>query len=391
MSTTTINTIEFNASIEIKNVVATSIEKCATDLAIRCINACAVKYGFDANEALKMLCLENTTLTKTTKAKNLSSEPKEKKPRASKKDVFPMPFIASLVNPTLCNGLAYNKGLFTQCTKKQVDGSVYCKKCIKDLGEVSGIPSCGTIHQRLASGLYEFKDSKGRSPVSYIKLLEKQKLTIDNALDQADALGVEIDELHFTPIATKKASRGRPKKEKSEIKADNATDLFSVILNESADNAAPAAPAAPEKKPKKAKLTDEEKQKKKDDLKKERELKKQAEKDAKKKKDVKEATPVAPVVPVVETPKVEAPVVKPPKGFVLVTYNGIEYYQQKDDADMYLFDKISLDNRKKGEKLEVDPIAQWDPVTKQVVPVEVESDNEDNDSEVSSLSGEEDN
>ncbi len=227
MSTTTAT--EFNASLEIKSLVSNAIEKCALELATRCVNECASKYGFDATDALMMLCLQNMTL-KTQKAKKLDSEPKEKKPKASKKSVFPMPFIASLVNYDLCNALSYNKGLFTQCCKKPEEGSVYCKKCKEDSGDVSGIPNCGTVQQRLDTGLYEFKDSKGRSPVSYLKFLEKQKHTTDNAMDEAARLGVEIDEIHFRPVETKKAPRGRPKKDKTEIKVNNTTDLFSALL-----------------------------------------------------------------------------------------------------------------------------------------------------------------
>ena len=162
----------FNASVEIKSSVSNSIANCAMDFAIRCIQECATQHGFNASDEIRRLCLENMTLK--TQAKKL----KEPKPKVNKKSVVPMPFIAELVDFSLCNALTYNKGLFTQCCNKPVDASVYCKKCTEYSDAVTGIPICGTIQQRLATGLYEFKDSKGRSPVSYIKFLEKKKFTI---------------------------------------------------------------------------------------------------------------------------------------------------------------------------------------------------------------------
>ena len=360
----------FNASLEIKSLVSNSIAKCAMDLAVRCVHECAMKYGFDADEALRMLCLEDITLN-AEKAKK-STKPKADKTKVSAKvsgkATVPLPFIKEMVDFSLCNALAYNKGLFTQCTKKPVEGSVYCKKCNQDLGEVSGTPNCGTVQQRLDTGLYEFKDAKGRSPISYLKFLEKQKLTMDDALDEVEQIGHLIDDIHFRPIEVKKAPRGRPRKEKNEVKADNPTDLYKIL-----------------EKPKKAKLSDEEKEANKLKLKKEREEKKhlakeqadkEQEQDDKKKSSKKRAT----TPPLPESPKTKPVVEAPPKKTKInkVTYNGISYHQA---PDFTLYELVP-----KGQ--ESKPVGIWDPETKTIKPLEYnDSDEEDNASDDNSEVG----
>ena len=183
MSTIVIEEMEmFNASISVTELLMKTLENCAKDLASRCINEAAQRHGFDASEEIRALGLENLSLIRKQMAKKSASKGekvvKEKKPRAikEKKSVFPMPFIAELVDIGGCQGLAYNRGLFTQCSKKRMENGNFCNGCQGEADKnASGCPDCGTVEQRLASGLYEFKDSKGRSPVSYVKVLEKLK------------------------------------------------------------------------------------------------------------------------------------------------------------------------------------------------------------------------
>jgi len=278
----------FNASIAVTELLMKTLENCAKDLASRCITEAASRHGFDASEEIRALGLENLALIRKQMAKKsvAKGEKKEKKPRErvakEKKSVFPMPFVAEMIDIAGCQGLAYNRGLFTQCAKKRMENGNFCSGCQSEADKnASGCPDCGTVESRCATGLYEFKDPKGRSPVSYVKVLEKLKLTPDAALEEAGKLNIEIPEEHFVVVEKSKkasAARGRPKKTGA-VEADNVTDLFAKLSAEGDDEVIEDGEDKPVKS-KKAKLSEEEKAAKKAALEEDRAIKK-AEREAK--------------------------------------------------------------------------------------------------------------
>ncbi len=277
------NNVGFNASITVTELLMKTLENCAKDLACRCIMESAQRHGFNASEEIKLMGLENLSLIRKKMVKKVSNKgEKVLKEKVEKKAVFPMPFVSECVDLAGCQGLAYNRGLFTQCTKKRMENGNFCKGCQTEADKnATGSPDCGNINSRLAMGLYEFKDPKGRSPTSYLKVIEKLKLSVDNALIEANKLNIVIPEVHLKVIEKeKKASgnRGRPKKPAT-IQAENVTDLFAKLSAEGETEVAEEGENKPEKA-KKAKLSDEEKAAKKAALEAERALKK-AEREAK--------------------------------------------------------------------------------------------------------------
>ena len=282
---------QFNASFVVTDLLAKTLENYAKNLASQCIKECATRHNFDAEEEIRILGLENLTLVRKLMAKkSVSKESKKsiksKEPK-EKKSSFPMPFMPSTVDAFGCQGLAFNRGLFTQCIKTTMENGVFCKGCQTEADKnASGCPDCGTIEQRLATGLYEFKDSKGRSPVSYLKVLEKLKLTQEQSLEEASKLNIEVSEEHFEVVEKAKkskktdSSRGRPKKPSLAIEADNVTDLFAKLTSEEEEECDLEVSEKPVKVSKKSKLSDEEKAAKKEALEAER-LAKKEERDAK--------------------------------------------------------------------------------------------------------------
>jgi hypothetical protein len=203
----------FNASVEVTELLMKTLENAARKLAARCISEAATRHGFDADAEIQALGLENLSVTRKQMAKKSASEKKEKKPREPKKSNFPMPFFAENVNADGCQGLAYNRGLFTQCPKNRLDtGGDYCKGCQTEADKnASGCPDCGNVSARLATGLYEFKDPKCRSPISYVKLIKKLNLTLEQVSEETGKTGKTIPEEHLV-VVEKKFARGRPKK-----------------------------------------------------------------------------------------------------------------------------------------------------------------------------------
>jgi hypothetical protein len=217
-----------------------------------------------------------------------------------KKSVCPMPFIAEKVDFTGCHGLSYNRGLFTQCDRKVSNADVsFCKKCLEEVDQsITGEPVCGSIQSRLACGPYEFKDTKGRSPVLYSKVLEKLKISSEKVRE----LQQIINPVHFQEIPKMKRARkvkepkeakegekkkGRPKKASVAIETEKVSDLFAKLVAE--DEQPVFEEVVVEKvveevplksSPKSSKKSDEEKELKKALLEEERRIKKE-EKEAK--------------------------------------------------------------------------------------------------------------
>ena len=270
--------VVFNASITVTELLTKTLENCAKELAARCIRECAAKYGFVAEDEIRALGLENLNLIKKKMTKKSGSKSSSsKKPIAQKKEkksVFPMPFEASQVVETNCQGLSFNRGLFTQCSKEKMENSTFCKSCQTEADKnSSGNPDCGTVHSRLATELYSFKDPKGRSPVSYVKLLEKLKLSAEDALTEAGNKNIELSEEHF--IVVEKLTKGRPKKTVKQVESsDNVGDLFAKLTAEKEDDMFEVVDDEVPINSKKSKLSDEEKAAKKAALEEERAAKK---------------------------------------------------------------------------------------------------------------------
>jgi hypothetical protein len=172
------------------------IEKMVMELVKEKVIECGERYKFDGEQAFREM---------------MELKVKEK---------IVLPFSKETVCEDGCQGLKYNLGLFTQCEKKRKEGE-YCGGC----GE-KGVPECGTVGERLAKGL-EFRDPKGRSPVSYLKVMKKKGWSMEDVKREAENKGLKLDE-HLE----KKEKRGRPKKEKKEVESTGITDLFANIVAE---------------------------------------------------------------------------------------------------------------------------------------------------------------
>ena len=289
------NEIEnFNASLEVTELLMKTLENAAKRLAARCISEVATRHGFDAEKEIQALGLENLSVIRKQMAKK-SGATKERKPREPKKSVFPMPFFAENVNADGCQGLAYNRGLFTQCPKNCSETGDYCKGCQTEADKnASGCPDCGNVSSRLATGLYEFKDPKGRSPISYLKLLKKLNITLEQVSEETGKQGKTIPLEHLVVAEKKKTSasnRGRPKKVNkvesddmsvvsdlfSKLSVDKDKEVLEEVVEEVVEEEVEEEVVEESVKTKKPKLSDDEKAEKKAALEKEK-----AEKEAKK-------------------------------------------------------------------------------------------------------------
>lgn len=175
-------------------LVIKQLENAAKDVSRQHVKLLADWYSFDADEAIKRLEIEAPLTLEEKKMARKAKAEGDDSSTDSKKKTVPLPWMG-VVNPDCCQAIAYNYGLFTQCQKKKV-GTFYCAACTKAAGETAiGAPPCGTVADRLAAA--EYKDSKGRVPVEYGKVLYKLKLTLEDAVEAATAKGLVIPSHHM--------------------------------------------------------------------------------------------------------------------------------------------------------------------------------------------------
>lgn len=202
----------FNATVFVSEQLNRLLVNAAQELAQRAVSSCADRYNFDADEAIRFLGLENMKVERKPTGKTV--EKRAPKPKVVvAKPAFPLPFNGEF-NDAYCYALRQNNGLYTQCQIARKGDKHYCKSCqaLADKSE-NGVPEYGTIQSRLAVGIFEYADPKGRKPVAYTKVMKKYKLSQEQVLEEAGKFNIIINPVHFeVPEDTK---RGRPQKEKA--------------------------------------------------------------------------------------------------------------------------------------------------------------------------------
>ena len=169
------------------------------------------RRGILSTESLQ----EATALLNEMQVTTAGKAKKAKAPKVKKAVVATpahlIPFCGT-VNEEWCCGARVNHGLYTQCTKAPQAGEDYCKVCQKQSdNSASGKPNGGDIRERVAQGA-EWRDPKGKSPITFATLLTKPKfsaLNIESAETECARFGWTIPESERVASATK---RGRPKK-----------------------------------------------------------------------------------------------------------------------------------------------------------------------------------
>ena len=231
--------------------MSSSIKKCIesiySEVGHNVMSECIMRYGLDKEECEGWMSELIAGLSASASASSSSSE-KVVKTKVSKGKgksngavaaveavtaevayPFPIPFNKNRINSNGCHGLAYNHGLFNQCIKKKLETGNYCRNCQKE-SDQSGQPSCGTIEARVSEDLLDYTDPKGRKPIAYLKVLEKQKFSVDTVKEFIMRENIEVDSIHFECNEQK---RGRPKsKIAKQVEAATVEDLFATLVND---------------------------------------------------------------------------------------------------------------------------------------------------------------
>ena len=180
-------------NLNLSEVVLRELNRSVLEVVKEVVLKCAVKYNFDGEEALLELSLSLSVGVAGKKAVGSTS--------------IPLPF-SGVVQEECCIALRQNSGLYTQCQSLKAGSSRYCNQCSK-----KGECEYGTVESRMAVGLQDYVDSKGRKQVHYTKIMKKHNLTEAQVMEVANKHGIKVDASHFiAPVDASK--RGRPKSEK---------------------------------------------------------------------------------------------------------------------------------------------------------------------------------
>ena len=149
---------------------------------------------------------------------------KPKKPKA-----IQLPWCGEVIQDC-CQALKVNKGLHSQCLNEKEDGGDFCKRCQTAANKNNGVPTYGTVEERVNNA--DYTDAKGKAPVNYGNYLKKEGITREAAEAEADKYGITIPEEQFNVVQPKK--KGRKQKDTSSSDEDGATtsDTDSVSSEE---------------------------------------------------------------------------------------------------------------------------------------------------------------
>lgn len=181
------------------------------------LDAAGEKYGFDAEEAKSSLISENFRVDSRKKTEKVAK--KETTPSKAR-TIIPFCGENSWV---CCQGIRMNHQLFTQCTNAPAGGD-FCQTCQKQVDKSSnGKPTYGTIEDRKAVPAMDYV-AGGKKVVRYSRVMDKLKITREEALAAAAEQGVTISEDQFLVETIKK---GRPSKDASVSDTESETSTTS--------------------------------------------------------------------------------------------------------------------------------------------------------------------
>ena len=203
--------------IELGNAMEVTMLNFGIKLGEHIVRELSNKYNFDVGEALQYLKLDGMIQKEGEK-----KEGEKKKTTTKKKANIPLPF-CGVINEECCCAIRLNHSLYTQCTNLHTEengSNPVCATCKRQLEKNSDeAPTYGYVNERMEQGA-TFR-VKGKSPVNYGNIMEKLKITRNEAEQEAAKQGLTIPENQFE---VKKGQRGRPKKDVTAVDTSGSDD-----------------------------------------------------------------------------------------------------------------------------------------------------------------------
>ena len=227
--------MSFNTKIIIESTATKKMSEQIKDHHKAAIYELATVYGFDAEEAIKKLNIDEIEVSRSlNKAKKTKAE----------KPGFLLPYCGCPMTG-FCSAIRVNRGLYTQCTNVVGEDS-YCKTCTASM--VDGRPKFGDISERSDPA---WVDSNGKAPKNYgniMKTIQVNDVAVskEQVIAEAGKFGLTVPDSAFDVVAVKKGrppkaavekavvetpkKRGRPRKIKPMTSADKGEDLIASLV-----------------------------------------------------------------------------------------------------------------------------------------------------------------
>ena len=221
-------------SANISDIVNAKIIELLLEVCRKTVIECSQHYGFSSEEALNkmnlltdfsMLCQVQGIEVKSEEIQESVSDVSSVKTQILEKKVScPMPYNGTC-DDSKCQALKLNHGLYTQCETKKQKKKELCKACEKN-------NVLGTMKERMAVGIMEFKDNKGKSPTPYMKVLNKLKITKEEAEKEAGNKKVNINNIHWIEEEVKEVKKKVTKKvvKKEEVVKADANEVVKEVV-----------------------------------------------------------------------------------------------------------------------------------------------------------------
>ena len=228
--------MSFNTKIIMESTAIKKMSELIKEHHKAAIYELATVYGFDAEEAINKLKIDEIEVSRSLKT--------AKKTKASDKPGFLLPYCGCPMTG-FCSAIRVNRGLYTQCTNVVGDDG-YCKTCSASM--VDGRPKFGDISDRADPA---WVDPKGKAPKNYGNMMKT--ILVDGApvtkvqvIAEATKFGLTVPDEAFQVVVVKKGrppkaaadkaaadppkKRGRPRKVKPMTSADKGEDLIATLV-----------------------------------------------------------------------------------------------------------------------------------------------------------------
>lgn len=224
-------------SFSIDQVVFNGFKTSIATYTANIVRVLADAYAFDYDDAMSRLSLDMGLRKNSSPVKRKTTSNTKKNEKNPTVPAILLPW-CGVIMQEWCQSVRNNHGLYTQCTNlKQTEEHELCVTCSKEMAKTS--------NGMLKYGLVKDRPEVFNKQVSYAKIMKKNNITKENAIEEATKFGWTIPESEFDENA-KASPRGRPKKVK--------------------DTSADEAPASPAKRGRPAKTKPVESASAKDDM-----------------------------------------------------------------------------------------------------------------------------
>ena len=190
-----------SVKFEIKNSILNDLVESHKRNIFEVIEILSKHFNFNKEEAYNILDFDPNIIYSNEENSNKTKRPK----KTNNNSKIPLPF-CGVIFDGCCQAIRFNHGLHTQCLNQKDTNSNLCSTCKKSTNS-NGIPSYGLISERFENK--DYKDPKGKKTVRYGNIMKKLNISKEQAIEEANKLGLTIPDDEFDVVVGKEVDQKR--------------------------------------------------------------------------------------------------------------------------------------------------------------------------------------